>query len=115
MAGSPLQIEGAHYHESSENLAASAILDWVAFANVIEPWATYVIRCGGVQQEQGRLDPDSTIGPDSETGEVTDALEQLATIFDVFRCLKSATAKTSIEKDATVTRWQNRIEDLPAK
>ena len=68
-----------------------------------------------MQQEKGRLDPDSTIGPDSETEEVTDALEQLATIFDVVRCLKSATAKTSIEEDATVTRWQNRIEDLPAK
>ena len=108
---SPLQLEG----DFSQNLAAAAILDWVAFANAIEPWATYVIRCGGVQQEKGRLDPDSTIGADSETEEVTDALEQLATIFDVFRCLKSATAKTSIEEDATVTRWQNRIEDLPAK
>ena len=111
LARSPLQLEG----DFSQNLAAAAILDWVAFANAIEPWATYVIRCGGVQQEKGRLDPDSTIGADSETEEVTDALEQLATIFDVFRCLKSATAKTSIEEDATVTRWQNRIEDLPAK
>ena len=111
LARSPLQLEG----DFSQNLAAAAILDWVAFANAIEPWATYVIRCGGVQQEKGRLDPDSTIGPDSETDEVTDALEQLATIFDVFRCLKSAAAKTSIVEDATVTRWQNRIEDLPAK
>ncbi len=111
LTSSPLQLEG----DFSENLAAVAVLDWVAFANAIEPWATYVIRCGGVQQEEGRLDPDSTIGPDSETDEVTDALEQLATIFSVFRCLKSATAKTSIEEDATVTRWQNRIEDLPAK
>jgi len=111
LAGSPIQLEG----DFSQNLAAAAILDWVAFANAIEPWATYVIRCGGVQQEKGTLDPSQTIGPDSETEEVTDALEQLATIFDVFRCLKSATAKTSIEEDATVTRWQNRIEDLPAK
>ena len=111
LASSPLQLEG----DFSQNLAAAAILDWVAFANAIEPWGTYVIRCGGVQQEKGKLDPDSTIGPDSETDEVTDALEQLATIFNVFRCLKSATAKTSIEEDATVTRWQNRIEDLPAK
>ncbi len=111
LAGSPLQLKG----DLSGNLAAAAILDWVAFANVIEPWATYVIRCGGIQQEKGNLDPSQTIGPDSETDEVTDALEQLATIFDVFRCLKSATAKTSIEEDATVTRWQNRIEDLPAK
>ena len=111
LSSSPLQPEG----DFSQNLAAAAILDWVAFANLIEPWATYVIRCGGMQQEKGKLDPDSTIGPDSETEEVTDALEQLATIFDVVRCLKSATAKTSIEEDATVTRWQNRIEDLPAK
>ncbi len=111
LAGSPIQLEG----DFSQNLAAAAILDWVAFANAIEPWATYVIRCVGVQQEKGTLDPSQTIGPDSETEEVTDALEQLATIFDVFRCLKSATAKTSIEEDATVTRWQNRIEDLPAK
>ena len=111
LTSSPLQLEG----DFSQNLAAAAILDWVAFANLLEPWATYVIRCGGMQQEQGRLDPDSTIGPDSETEEVSDALEQLATIFDVVRCLKSATAKTSIEEDATVTRWQNRIEDLPAK
>jgi len=111
LTSSPLQLEG----DFSQNLAAAAILDWVAFANLLEPWATYVIRCGGMQQEQGRIDPDSTIGPDSETEEVADALEQLATIFDVVRCLKSATAKTSIEEDATVTRWQNRIEDLPAK
>ena len=111
LTSSPLQMEG----DFSQNLAAAAILDWVAFANLLEPWATYVIRCGGMQQEKGRLDPDSTIGPDSETEEVTDALKQLATIFDVVRCLKSATAKTSIKEDATVTRWQNRIEDLPAK
>ena len=106
-----LTLEG----DVSMNLAAAAILDWVAFANVLEPWVNYVIRCGGVMQDKGSLDPDSTIGPDSETEEVTDALDQLTTIFDVVRCLKSATAKTVIEGDATVTRWQNRIEDLPAK
>ena len=111
LKSTPLTLEG----DVSMNLAATAILDWVAFANVLEPWVNYVIRCGGVMQDKGSLDPDSTIGPDSETEEVTDALDQLTTIFDVVRCLKSATAKTVIEGDATVTRWQNRIEDLPAK
>jgi len=111
LKSTPLTLKG----DVSMNLAAAAILDWVAFANVIEPWVNYVIRCGGVMQDKGSLDPDSTIGPDSETEEVTDALDQLTTIFDVVRCLKSATAKTVIEGDATVTRWQNRIEDLPAK
>ena len=111
LKSTPLTLEG----DVSMNLAAAAILDWVAFANVLEPWVNYVIRCGGVMQDKGSLDPDSTIGPDSETEEVTDALDQLTTIFDVVRCLKSATAKTVIEGDATVTRWQNRIEDLPAK
>jgi hypothetical protein len=111
LKSTPLTLKG----DVSMNLAAAAILDWVAFANVIEPWVNYVIRCGGVMQDKGSLDPDSTIGPDSETEEVTDALDQLTTIVDVVRCLKSATAKTVIEGDATVTRWQNRIEDLPAK
>ncbi|MBT6920141.1 MAG: hypothetical protein HN985_10500, partial [Planctomycetaceae bacterium] len=56
-----------------------------------------------------------TVGPDNDTDEVKEALEQLVTIFDVVRCLKSATAKTVLEGDVTVTRWQNRIEDLPAQ
>jgi hypothetical protein len=97
------------------NLAGAAVLDWVAFANVLEPWVTYVARCGGVMEGRSGLRADETVGPDNDTDEVKDAIEQLATIFDVVRCLKSATAKTVLEGDATVTRWQNRIEDLPAK
>ena len=59
---------------------------------------------------------DETVGPDNDTDEVKEAQSSnLLTIFDVVRCLKSATAKTVLEGDATVTRWQNRIEDLPAQ
>ena len=111
LESTPLTLKG----DLSVNLAGAAVLDWVAFANVLEPWVTYVARCGGVMEGRSGLRADETVGPDNDTDEVKDAIEQLATIFDVVRCLKSATAKTVLEGDATVTRWQNRIEDLPAK
>jgi hypothetical protein len=111
LKSTPLSLEG----DLSMNLAGAAVLDWVAFANVLEPWVTYVARCGGVMEGRSELPADETVGPDNDTDEVKDALEQLASIFDVVRCLKSATAKTVLEDDATVTRWQNRIEDLPAQ
>jgi hypothetical protein len=68
-----------------------------------------------VQQTTGGLDPEATIGPDADTEESTEALAQVATILKVARCLKTAAAETSVEGKATVTRWQNRIEDLPAE
>ena len=111
LKSTPLTLEG----DLSMNLAGAAVLDWVAFANVLEPWVTYVARCGGVMKGRSDLPADETVGPDNDTDEVKEALEQLVTIFDVVRCLKSATAKTVLEGDVTVTRWQNRIEDLPAQ
>ena len=96
-------------------LAGAAALDWVGLIDVIEPWAVYLARCGVVQQAEGRLDPAATIGADVETEEATEALAQVATLLKVARCLKAAAAETSVDGKATVTRWQNRIEDLPAK
>ena len=97
------------------NLAAAAALDWVGLIDAIEPWVIYGARCGLVQQAEGRLDPEATIGAAVETDEAAESLAQVATIFKVARCLKAATAETSVENEATVTRWRNRIEDLPAK
>jgi len=96
------------------NLAGAAALDWVGLIDAIEPWAVYLARCGVVQQAEGRLDPDATIGAEAETEEATEALAQVSTILKVARCLKAAAAETSVEGQATVTRWRNRIEDLPA-
>ena len=114
LVAKPLQTAAALSAFDSK-LAAAAALDWVGLIDAIEPWAVYLARCGVVQQTTGRLDPEATIGPDADTEESTEALAQVATILKVARCLKTAAAETSVEGKATVTRWQNRIEDLPAE
>ncbi len=96
-------------------LAAAAALDWVGLIDAIEPWIIFGARCGAVQNKGERLDPDSTIGPDVETEVNKKDLAQVSTILSVLRCLKSAAAETSVEGEATVTRWQNQISDLPAE
>lgn len=95
-------------------LAAAAALDWAGLIDAIEPWIIFGARCGAVQNKGERLDPDSTIGPEVETEVNKKDLAQVGTILNVLRCLKSAAAETSVEGEATVTRWQNQISDLPA-
>jgi hypothetical protein len=68
-----------------------------------------------VQNKGERLDPESTIDSDVETDETKKDLAQIATILDVLRCLKAAAAETSVDGEVTVTRWQNKIEDLSAE
>jgi hypothetical protein len=96
-------------------LAGAAALDWVGLIDVIEPWAVYLARCGIVQNKGGRLDSESTIGPDVETEETKKDIAQLVTLLRLARCLRAAAAETSVEDAAIVTRWQNQIEDLPAE
>ena len=114
LVAKPLKTAGSLAAFDSK-LAAAAALDWVGLLDAIEPWAIYLARCGVVQNKGGRLDPESTIGPDVETDETKKDLAQLATLLRLARCLKAATAETSVENAATVTRWQNQIEDLPAE
>jgi len=114
LTGEPLETAGS-LTAFDKPLAAAAALDWVGLIDAIEPWVIFGARCGVVQNKGERLDPESTIDSDVETDETKKDLAQIATILDVLRCLKAAAAETSVDGEVTVTRWQNKIEDLSAE
>lgn len=96
-----------------EPLAAAAALDVVALIDAVEPWVVYLTRYGCVMVATGEVDPDSQLTAADETPEATEALEHARVVFEVARCLKTAVAETVAKDEASVTHWQNLIEDLP--
>jgi hypothetical protein len=94
-------------------LAAASALDFPALIDMIEPWAIYFTRYGCVMQDEGEVDSERRLSADDETPQAAEALSHVRVVLEVVRCLKSAVTETTITDGALVTRWQNRIEDLP--
>jgi hypothetical protein len=94
-------------------LAAASALDVPALIDVIEPWAVYFTRYGCVMQDEGEVDSERRLSADDETPQAAEALSHVRVVLEVARCLKAAVTETTITDGALVTRWQNRIEDLP--
>jgi hypothetical protein len=94
-------------------LAAASALDVPALIDMIEPWAIYFTRYGCVMADEGEVDSERRLSADDETPQAAEALTHVRVFLEVARCLKAAVTESTIQDGALVTRWQNRIEDLP--
>lgn len=94
-------------------MAAAAAADLPALVDVIEAYLIYAARYASVQQREGSVDADEELSASDESPMIAPFFQQFQTIIEACRCLKAATAVTTIESGVTVTRWQNLIEDMP--
>jgi hypothetical protein len=106
---------GSQLATFEEPLAGAAALDFAGLVDAIRPWVVYVTRYGCALQRDGRVEADETLTADDETAEAKEALEHVAVVLEVAKCLRAATAETTITDEAKVTHWRNVIRDLPAK
>jgi hypothetical protein len=75
----------------------------------------YFVRIGNLQQRNGFVDGESTIGPDGDDDRIRDQLGLVNAVLDALRCLRVAVADASTRSDATVIHWRNVIRDIPAE
>lgn len=106
---------GSQLATFEEPLAGAAALDFAGLVDAVRPWVVYLTRYGCVQQRDGRVEADEELAAEDETAEAREALAHVTVALEVVKCLRAATAETSITDEATVTHWRNVIRDLPAK
>lgn len=106
---------GSQLAAFDEPLAAAAALDVAGVVDAIEPWVVYLTRYGCVLEREGAVDAGAELQAADETEQARDALKTVDVVLDVARCLRAATAETTIRDGAVVTRWRNVIRDLPKK
>jgi hypothetical protein len=106
---------GSQLTKFDEPLAGAATLDFSGIIDLIQPWFIYAARYGCAEQRDGTVDAAETLGPDDETPEAKEALEQIKIVFEALKSLRVAVAETSNQADAIVTHWRNVIRDMPAK
>jgi hypothetical protein len=106
---------GSQLATFEEPLAGAAALDFAGLVDAVRPWVVYLTRYGCVQQRDGRVEADEELAAEDETAEAKEALAHVTVALEVVKCLRAATAETSITDEATVTHWRNVIRDLPAK
>jgi hypothetical protein len=94
-------------------LATASAVDVPALVDMIEPWAIYFTRYGCVMADEGDVDSERRLSADDETPKAAETLAHVHVVLAVARCLKAVVTETTITDGALVTRWQNRIEDLP--
>jgi hypothetical protein len=109
------QTTGSELSRFEEPLAAAAAADVAGFVDLLEPWVEYIARVGVLQQRNGFVDSDATIGPDNDDDRMRDILRHSGVILDALRCIRVTVGEASTRSDATVTHWRNVIRDLPAE
>jgi hypothetical protein len=109
------QTTGSELSRFEEPLAAAAAADVAGFVDLLEPWVEYIARVGVLQQRNGFVDSDATIGPDGDDDRIRDILRHSAVVLDALRCIRVTVGEASTRSDATVTHWRNVIRDLPAE
>jgi hypothetical protein len=109
------QATGSELSRFEEPLAAAAAADVAGFVDLLEPWVEYIARIGVLQQRNGFVDGDSTIGPDGDDDRMRDILRHTGVVLDALRCLRVTVGEAQTRSDATVTHWRNVIRDLPAE
>lgn len=109
------QTTGAELSRFEEPLAVAAAADVAGFVDLLEPWVEYVARVGVLQQRNGFVDSDATIGPDGDDDRMRDILRHAGVVLDALRCFRVTVGEASTRSDATVTHWRNSIRDLPAE
>jgi hypothetical protein len=109
------QSTGSELSRFEEPLAAAAAADVAGFVDLLEPWVEYIARIGVLQQRNGFVDGNATIGPDGDDDRMRDILLHTGMVLDAMRCLRVTAGEASTRSDATVTHWRNVIRDLPAE
>ena len=109
------QSTGSELSRFEEPLAAAAAADVAGFVDLLEPWVEYIARVGVLQQRNGFVDGNATIGPDGDDDRMRDILLHTGVVLDAMRCLRVTVGEASTRSDATVTHWRNVIRDLPAE
>jgi|688.fasta_scaffold02981_11 hypothetical protein len=114
LVGKP-QETGNTLSSFDEPLGVAAAADVAGLVDAIEPWVEYFVRIGNLQQRNGFVDGESTIGPDGDDDRIRDQLGLVNAVLDALRCLRVAVADASTRSDATVIHWRNVIRDIPAE
>ena len=109
------QTTGAPVSRFGQPLAVAAAADGVGLIDSIEPWVEYIARVGVLQQRNGFIDEDATIGPDGDDDRMRDILRHTGVVLDALRCLRVSVGEASTRSDATVIHWQNVIRDFPSE
>ena len=109
------QSTGSELSRFEEPLAAAATADVAGFVDLLEPWVEYVARIGVLQQRNGFVDGNATIGPDGDDDRMRDILLHTGVVLNAMRCLRVTAGDAQTRSDATVTHWRNVIRDLPAE
>ncbi len=109
------QSTGSELSRFEEPLAAAAAADVAGFVDLLEPWVEYIARIGVLQQRNGFVDGNATIGPDGDDDRMRDILLHTGVVLNAMRCLRVTAGEAQTRSDATVTHWRNVIRDLPAE
>ncbi len=109
------QETGAALSRFGEPLGVAAAADGPGLIDLVEPWIEYAVRVGVLQQRNGFVDNDSTIGPEGDDDRMRDILRHTSVVFEALRCIRVTVAEATTRSDATVVHWQNVIRDLPAE
>ena len=109
------QSTGSELSGFVEPGGAAAAADVAGFVDLLEPWVEYIARVGVLQQRNGFVDGNATIGPDGDDDRMRDILLHTGVVLDAMRCLRVTVGEASTRSDATVTHWRNVIRDLPAE
>ena len=109
------QETGAALSRFGEPLGVAAAADGPGLIDLVEPWVEYAVRVGVLQQRNGFVDNDSTIGPEGDDDRMRDILRHTSVVFEALRCIRVSVAEATTRSDATVVHWQNVIRDLPAE
>jgi len=109
------QETGAAQSRFGEPLGVAAAVDGPGLIDLVEPWIEYAVRVGVLQQRNGFIDNDSTIGPEGDDDRMRDILRHTSVVLEALRCIRVTVAEATTRSDATVVHWQNVIRDLPAE
>ena len=109
------QETGAALSRFGEPLSVAAAADGPGLIDLIEPWVDYAVRVGVLQQRNGFVDNDSTIGPEGDDDRMRDILRHTGVVFEALRCIRGTVAEATTRSEATVFHWQNVIRDLPTE
>ena len=95
--------------------ATAAAADISALIDIIEANLVYGARYSAVQMREGMVDAEDELSESDESPMISPFFEQFQVVLEACRCLKAAVAEQTVEAGVTITRWENLIEDMPAR
>ncbi len=97
LKSTPLEIGGL-LADSNSNMAIAAMFDWAGLVDAATPWVDFAMEMA-----------IEKVGPAADTSEVAD---QVKTVLELLKVLRTITSKTYAEGDATVTHTLVEFRDI---